>query len=44
MSEHLHPDHAGEHDGHVNVSHHHVHAPDGTEASPQCEKAFEVGN
>ena len=44
MSGQLHPDHAGEHEGHVEVEHHHVHAHDNNvDEAPQDAKAFEVG-
>ena len=43
MSGHLHPDHTGEHEGHVGVEHHHVDADNNQlNEAPQDAKAFEV--
>ena len=41
MAGHLHPDHAGEHAGHVDVAHHHAAAA-AAPAAPQTSKGFEV--
>ena len=45
MAGHLHPDHAGEHAGHMDVAHHHAHLHEeaaAAPAAPQTTKGFEV--